>query len=47
MGGVKRFIVKNGKGASGEGANEKGTEEARSVGDGDRIDVVPGAISIF
>ena len=37
--GVERFVVENGEGAGGESADEEGAEEARCMGDGDRINV--------
>ena len=35
--GVEGFVVQNGEGASGEGADEETAEETRSVGDGDVV----------
>lgn len=45
--GVKGFVVENGEGAGGESADKEGAEEAWSVGDGDSVDIVPGAVCIF
>ena len=43
---VKRFVVNDGEGAGGEGADEQRADQAGRVGDGDGVDVVPGAISV-
>lgn len=40
MDGVKRLVPENGESASGECADEKRTEQAGSVGDGDVVDIV-------
>ena len=43
---VKRLIVNDSEGAGGEGADEQRADQAGRVGDGDGVDVVPGAISV-
>ncbi len=43
---VKRFVVNNSEGAGGEGADKQRADQAGRVGDGDGVDVVPGAIGI-
>ena len=43
---VKRLIMNDGKGAGGESADEQRADQAGRVGDGDGVDIVPGAISV-
>ena len=43
---VKRFVVNDGEGAGGESTDEQRADQAGRVGDGDGVDVVPGAISV-
>lgn len=43
---VKRFVVNDGEGAGGERADEQRADQAGRIGDGDGVDVVPGAISV-
>jgi len=47
MDGVERFLVQNSEGTGGESANEEGTEQAGSVGDGDGVDFVPVEAGVF
>lgn len=47
MNGVEGFVPENGKGAGGESANEKGSEKARGVSDGDIVDVVFGEMGVI
>lgn len=39
--------MKNGKSAGGESADKKRAEETGSVGDGDSVNIVPGAAGVF
>lgn len=41
MDGVEGLVVKDGEGAGGEGADEKGAEQTRGMGDSDGVDVRP------
>ena len=43
---VKRLIVNDGEGTGGERTDEQRADQAGRVGDGDGVDIVPGAISI-
>lgn len=43
---VERLIVNDGESAGGESADEQRADQARRVGDGDGVDIVPGAISV-
>ena len=43
---VKRLIVNDGEGAGGESADKQRADQSRRVGDGDGVDIVPGAISV-
>ena len=43
---VERLIANDSEGAGGEGADEQRADQAGRVGDGDGVDVVPGAISV-
>ena len=45
--GVEGLVMEDGEGAGGEGADEKGTKEAGCVGDGDGVDIIPGAAGVF
>ncbi len=47
VGGIEGFIVKDGKSAGCEGANQKGTKEAWSMSDSDGVYIIPGAGCIF
>ena len=43
---VKRLIMNDGEGAGGEGADEQRADQAGCIGDGDGVDVIPGAAGI-
>ena len=43
---VKRFVVNDGEGAGGEGADEQRADQAGCVGDSDSVDIIPGAAGI-
>ena len=43
---VKRLIVNDGEGASSESADEQRADQAGRIGDGDGVDIVPGAICV-
>ena len=43
---IQRFMMNDSEGAGGESADEQRTDQAGCVGDGDGVDVVPGAISV-
>ena len=43
---VERLIMNDGEGAGGERADEQRADQAGRVGDGDGVDIVPGAISV-
>lgn len=43
---VKRLVVNDGEGAGGESTDEQRADQAGRVGNGDGVDIVPGAISI-
>lgn len=43
---MQRLIMNDGESAGSEGADEEGADEPGGVGDGDGIDVVPGACCI-
>lgn len=45
--GVEGFFVEEGEGAGGQSADEEGTQEPGSVGDGDGVDGVEGLIGVF
>ena len=47
VGRVKRFVMKDGKSAGGEGADKEATDEAWGMSDGDSVYVVDSKIGVF
>ena len=45
--GVEGLVVDDCESAGGEGADKEGAEEAWGVGDGDGVDILPGAGGVF
>lgn len=45
--GVEGLVPENGESASGEGADEEGTEQAGGVGDGDGVEVIRGEVGVM
>jgi len=43
---IQRFVMNNGEGAGSEGTNKERTDEARSVSDGDGIDIIPSIVGL-